>query len=77
MGRCKYPTWAINKVQNKVLNNNQGEHDNQPNTNNNQVQLSNSQDASSTHTTTSNKNSIGQIVIPYTQGTAEGIKNMW
>ena len=39
MGKCKYPTWTINKVQNKVLNNSQGEHNNnQPNTNNNQAQ---------------------------------------
>ena len=71
------PTWAINKVQNKVLNNSQGENDNnQPSTNNNQAQPSNSQGASSTHTTTGNKNFIGQVVIPYTQGTAKGFKNI-
>ena len=77
MGKCKYPSWAINKVQNKVLNNDQGEHDNnQPNTNNNQAQQVNSQDASSTNTTRSNKNFIGQVVIPYTQGRSEGFKNI-
>ena len=77
MGKCKYPTWAINKVQNKVLNNNHREHDNnQPNTDNNQAQSTNNQDASSTNTTRSNKNYIGQVVIPYTQGTAEGFKNI-
>ena len=74
MGKCKYPTWAINKVQNKVLNNNWGEH--QPTTNNNQAQSANNQDASSTNTTRRNKNFIGQVVIPYTQGTSEGFKNI-
>ena len=73
MGKCKYPTWAINKVQNKVLNNNQGNHDNK---NKNQVQSTNNQDASATNTTRSNKNYIGQVVIPYTQGTSEGFKNI-
>ena len=77
MGKCKYPTWASNKVQNKVLNNNQVEHDNnQPNTDNNQAKSPNNQDASSTNTTRSNKNYRGQVVIPYTQGTAKGFKNI-
>ena len=79
MGKCKYPSWAINKVQHKVLNNNQGEHDNnQPSTTNNQVQPDNNQGTSSTNRTTtkSTKNFIGQVVIPYTQSTAEGFKNM-
>ena len=44
--------------------------------NNNQVQPANNQDASSTNTTRSNKNYIGQVVIPYTQGTAKGFKNI-
>ena len=46
MGKCKYPTWAINKVQSKVLNNNQGE---KGNTNNNQAQSTNIQEGSSTN----------------------------
>ena len=61
MGKCKYPTWGITKVQNKVLNNNWGEHDN---ANNNQVQSTNNQDASSTNTTRSNQNYIGQSSHP-------------
>ena len=75
MGKCKYPSWAINKVQSKVLNNNQGE---DGNINSNQAQPTNNQDASSTNTTTtrSNQNYIGQVVIPYTQGTAKGFKNI-
>ena len=71
MGKCKYPSWAINKVQSKVLNNNQGENGN---INNNQAQPTNNQDTCSTNTTRSNLNYIGQVVIPYTQGTAEGFK---
>ena len=77
MGKCKYPSWAINKVQNIVLNSNQGEHDNnQPSTTNTKVQPDNNQGASSTNrtTTTSTKNFKGQVVIPYTQGTAKGFK---
>ena len=75
MGKCKYPTWAINKVQSKVLNNNWGDN---VNTNNNQAQASNIQESSSTNTTTtrSNQNYIEQVVIPYTQGTAESFKNI-
>ena len=76
MGKCKYPSWAINKVQNKVLNNNWGEHDNnQHSTNNNQPQSDNNQGASTINTTPRPTNTIGQVVIPYTQGTAEGFKN--
>ena len=28
LGKCNYPPWAINRVQNKVLNNNWGDHSN-------------------------------------------------
>ena len=73
MGKCKYPSCTINKVQSKVLNNNQGQHDN---INNNQAQPTNNQDTSSTNTTRSNQNYIGQVVMPYTRGTAEGFKNI-
>ena len=73
MGKCKYPTWAINKVQSKVLNNNQGENGN---TNNNQAQPSNDQESGSRNTTTtrSNQNYTGQVVIPYTQGQPKALK---
>ena len=73
MGKCKYPNMAINKVQSKVLNNNWGEND----SNNNQAQQTNGQGENSTNTTTTSKqNYIGQVVIPYTQGTAKGFKNI-
>ena len=75
MGTLTHRAKTVCKVQNKVLDNNRGEHDNnQSNTNNNQVQPDNNQGASSTKT--SNKNFLGQVVIPYTQGTAEGFKNL-
>ena len=66
MGKCKYPTWATNKVQSKVLNNNWGGNGN---TNNNQAQPTSGPESSSTHTTAtrSNHNYIGQVVIPYTR----------
>ena len=77
MEKCKYPSWAINKDQNKVLNNNQGEHDNsQHSTDNNQKQPDNNQGASTTNTTPRPTNTIGQVVIPYTQGTDKGFKNI-
>ena len=77
MGMCKYPSWAINKVQNKVLNNNWGEHDNnQHSTDNNQPQSDNNQGASTINTTPRPTNTIGQVVIPYTQGKAKGFKNI-
>ena len=40
MGKCKYPNWAINKVQSKVLNNNWGGNDSN---NDNQTQQTNGQ----------------------------------
>ena len=77
MGKCKYPSWAINKVQNKVLNNHWGEHDNNQNSkNNNQQQPDNNQGASTTNTTPRPTNSIGEVVIPYTQGTAKCFKSI-
>ena len=74
MGKCKYPNWAINKVQGKVLNNNWGENDSN---NNNQASTNQWSGGNSTNTTTTSKlNYIGQVVIPYTQGTAKGFKNI-
>ena len=94
--KCNYPTWAINRVQQKVLNNNWEdtsnnnkvqnkvlssnweEHGiNQHNTsNNNQPQVDNNQDTSTTNTRPGPTNTIGQVVIPYTQGTAESFKHI-
>ena len=53
MGKCKYPNWAINKVQSKVLNNNQGENGLN---NNNQAQPTNGQGENPTNTTTTRSN---------------------
>ena len=78
MGKCKYSSWAINKVQNKVLNNNQGEHgSNQHNTgNNNQPQVNNNQDTSTTNTRPGPTNIIGQVVTPYMKGTTKSFKHI-
>ena len=73
MGKSSFPSWAIKKVQSKGLNNSWGE---DGNINNNQAQPTNNQDTSSTNTTRSNQNYIGQVVIQYTQGTAKGFKNI-
>ena len=81
LGKCKYPNWAISRVQNKVINSNW--EDTRTSDNNNSS--TNEEDSSSTdsnnpvNTSTNartNKKSIGQIVIPYTKGTAESIKHI-
>ena len=82
LGKCKYPNWAIKRVQNKVINNN-WEDTRATNSNNNS---STSEENNGTtnnnnlpNTITSDrttKKSIGQIVIPYTKGTSEGIKHI-
>ena len=81
LGKCNYPTWAIKRVQQKVLNNNQEDtssnnpvnnnntsHNNNGNTNNN------NQANNTTNNRQANQATIGQIVIPYTKGIAESIK---
>ena len=72
------PPWAINKVQNKILNSNWVDQGNiQHNTNkNNQPQVNNNQDTSTTTTSPVPINTIGQVVIPYVQGTAESFKHI-
>ena len=37
LGKCNYPTWAINRVQNKVLNNNWEDHSNNSSANQNNI----------------------------------------
>ena len=78
MGKCKYPSWAINKVQNKVLNNNWEEHGSNKHypSNNNQPQVDNNQDTSTTNTRSGPTNTIGQVVLPYTQGTDKSFKHI-
>ena len=81
LGKCKYPNWAISRVQNKVINSNR--EDTRASDNNNSS--TDEEDSGSTNinnpinTSTSartTKKSIGQIVIPYTKGTTESIKHI-
>ena len=81
LDKCNYPTWAIKRVQQKVLNNNQ-----EDTSNNNPTNTSNTSDNNNSNTTNNNQGSsptinrqgikvtIGQIVIPYTKGIAKSIK---
>ena len=48
----------------------------QHNTNNNQPQVNNNQDAGTTTTSLGPTNRIGQVVIPYVQGTTESFKHI-
>ena len=83
LGKCNYPAWTINRVQNKVLNNNWEDHSNnssanQNNINNSQAPTTQTRDnnTTQTHSNSSNKSTVGQVVIPYTKGIAESIKHM-
>ena len=81
LGKCNYPHWAIKRVQQKVLNNNQEDTGNNNNTNNNSRDSnvntnSNNQPNNTTNNRQTTKATIGQIVIPYTKGTAECIKHI-
>ena len=72
--RCKYPGWAINKVQNKVINGNQEESGN-THVGNTSQDTSSSSSNSQTSTTSRERPSMGHIVIPYVQGLEESIKH--
>ena len=82
LGKCKYPYWAIKRVQNKVLNNSQEDTGDTNNTNNNSTSRENNgtkNNNNQPNTTTNNRptrKTIGQIVIPYTKGTSESIKHI-
>ena len=78
LGRCKYPGWAIQKVQHKYINNNQ-----EDNSNNNQevnptedTHTHNPSSSTQGRSTLRDKPSIGSIVIPYTQGPGESFKKI-
>ena len=73
--RCKYPRWAINKVQNKVLYGNQ-EEDGNTQVNNTMQNNSGPSDSDNSQATTTPgaRPSAGHIVIPYVQGLGESIK---
>ena len=76
LGSCKYPQWAIKRVQNKVLNSNWEDTGNINSTTNNSSSGDNngtSNNNNQPNTTTNNRSTnktIGQIVIPYSKGTA-------
>ena len=81
LGKCKYPNWAISRVQNKVINSNHDEirasDNNNSSTNEEDNSSTNSNNPVNTSTNArTNKKSIGQIVIPYTKGTTESIKHI-
>ena len=55
LGRCNYPNWAISKVQNKVLNNNQEDNSCPTNpSNNNNIQDTTTQSMDNNSNTTQN-----------------------
>ena len=84
LGKCNYCHWAIKGVQNKVLNNNWEDTGNNNSTINNNTSgdsndttNNNNQPIITTNNRPNNKANIGQIVIPYTKGTAESIKHIY
>ena len=83
--KCNYPTWAIKRVQQKVLHNNWEDNSTINPTNNNSTSTNNNgnnnnndnnntQGNTPTINTPRNKFTMGQIVIPYTKGISESIK---
>ena len=89
--RCNYPNWAISKVQNKVLNNNQEDNTPQTNPSNNNnngqdtiTQTMNNSSATQNNrpgnnqnsNSRANKNTVGQVVIPYTKVIGKSIKQI-
>ena len=81
LGKCNYPSWAIKRVQQKVLNNNQEDTSHNSSTNNNNTSdnnngntNNNNQDSYPTINRQVNKATVGQIAIPYTKGISESIK---
>ena len=63
--KCKYPKWALDKVE-KRLNRSSSE----------EIDGANNQCTTGTHAATSEVKSKGHIVIPYTQGLCESIKKI-
>ena len=72
--KCKYPRWAINKIQQKLINNNQEGNLN----NNNNLQEDTTQNTEgNTHTeANNNKPSAGQIMVPCVQGLGKNLKKI-
>ena len=92
LGKCKYPNWAINRVQHKVLSNNREDTNNnsinpsnndnsqvittQTKDNSNNSMHNSSEDNNLSKTRSGNKATVGQVVIPYTTGIAKSIKQI-
>ena len=74
LARCKYPRWAINKVENEVINGNQEENGNNHvgNTAQSTNGTSNNSQASNTH---GGRPTKGFMVTPYVQGLGGSIKH--
>ena len=78
---CNYPAWAIKRVQQKVLHYTQENTSINNSTNNNNTSTNNNcsnsiyrQHINPTINAQRNKTTIGQIVIPYTKGISESMK---
>ena len=74
--RCKNPRWAINNVQNKVINDN-GEDSGNHYTHAGNISQDTSASSGNIQTSTASKGrpSMGHIVVPYVQGLGESIKH--
>ena len=66
--RCKYPRWAINKIQNKYINNKQEENGNNNNNQQEATQGTNNSTCTEEDNNNYNRPSGGHIVLPYVQG---------
>ena len=67
LGKCNYPAWAINRVQNKVFNNNWEDHSNNSPTsqnNNNNSQVPATQTGGNNTNQTQNNNNQGTSLLP-------------
>ena len=73
MVRCKYPRWAIKKVQNKVINGN-WEYSGNTHIGNTSQDTNTSSGNCQTSTTSRGSPNMGHIVIQYVQGLEESIK---
>ena len=71
LSRCKYPKWALDKVQSKFITSNWEDGNTQQD---NRSQRDNSENGNTTEGIPKDKPSICHIVIPYTQGIGESIK---
>ena len=74
--RCKYPRWAINKVQNKVINGNWEDNGTNHVGNTKQDTITCSSN-NQTSTTSRERPSMGHIVIPYVWSLGESIKHTY